>query len=247
MEPQVQLDQPGHIGHHAGREAERRQPGPGHLRALHLVVVEGHPPAWQLAAGLGLADVMQQRGQPEPQVALQAVPALQGDGLVEHGQRVLVDILVPEMLVLLEAQRRHLREHLVGHPGVDQKRDALGWPAVQGRLHELGQLGRYSLHGHLRRPHQRGQLGHGLAQLRRDRETELGDEPGRAQHPQRIITERILRPGRRAQQAALQVTQAPERVDELMPGQPRRHRVDGEIAAGQVVGERGAVRDLRLA
>jgi len=247
VEPQVQLNQPGHVGHDTGREAKRGQPGPGHLRAFHLVVVERHPPARQPAARLGLPDVVQQRSQPQPEVLLQVISLLQGDGPVEHGQRVLVDVLVPVVLVLLEAQLRHLGEHLVGYAGVDQERDALRRPALQGRQHELGQLGRYPFHRDLGRPHQRGQLGHGLAQLRRDREAELGDEPGRAQHPQRIIAERVLRAAWRAQQTALQVSEAAERVHELMPGQPRGHRVHGEVPAGQVVGERLAVGDLGLA
>ena len=48
-----------------------------------------------------------------------------------------------------------------------------------------------------------------------DRHAEGGDEPGGAQHPQRVVGEGLRRGGRRAQQAAGEVDQAAEGVGEL--------------------------------
>jgi len=102
-------------------------------------MVERHPAVRQQAAGLRLADVVQQRGQPEPQVGFQPVSGLQGDGLLQHGQRVLVDVLVPEMLIHFEPEPGNLGQHLIGHPGVHQQRDP-AHRAVARCEHELGEL-----------------------------------------------------------------------------------------------------------
>ena len=98
----MQLDQLGHVGHHLLGEPERGQPLPGHLGPDHFVMVEGDPAVRQLGAGLRFADVVQERGQSQHQVAGQSVPLFQLDGLAQHGERVLVDVLVPEVLVGLE-------------------------------------------------------------------------------------------------------------------------------------------------
>ena len=45
----------------------------------------------------------------------------EGDRLFEHGQRVLVDILVAMVLVALETQRRKLRQDQVSQTRVDQQ------------------------------------------------------------------------------------------------------------------------------
>ncbi len=68
VEPQVQLDQPGHVLDDVLREPQGPQPGPGQLRPDHLVVVERHPAAGLEAPGLRLADVVHQRGQPQHQI-----------------------------------------------------------------------------------------------------------------------------------------------------------------------------------
>jgi len=86
VEPQVQPDQGGHVGDHPGGEAQRFEPGAGHLLAHDLMVVEGHPAVRQQRTGLRLADVVQQRGEPDHQIAVQAVPVLQPDGLLQHGE-----------------------------------------------------------------------------------------------------------------------------------------------------------------
>ena len=48
-------------------------------------------------------------------------PRLQVDGLLEHGQAVLVHVLVPVVLVPLQPQRRQLGQDPVGQPGVHQQ------------------------------------------------------------------------------------------------------------------------------
>ena len=51
-------------------------------------------------------------------------PVLEVDRLLEHGQRVLVDVLVPVVLVALERERRQLGQHALGQPGLDQQGQA---------------------------------------------------------------------------------------------------------------------------
>jgi len=244
VEPQVEGDQRGHVVHHAGGEAQLAEPGPGHRGAHHLVMVERHPPVRQQAAGLRLADVVQQRGQPEPQVGFQPVSGLQGDGLLQHGQRVLVDVLVPEMLIGLEPEPGNLGQYLIGHPGVHQQGDSSHRAAARCE-HELGEFVPDPFGRHYRQPG--GESRHRLAHVGRHREIELCGEPGGAQYPQRVVGERILRPARRAQHLVPQVGQPPEWVGQFQRGQPGGHRVDGEVAPRQVVVQRSPVVHLGLA
>ena len=67
-------------------------------------------------------------------------------------------------------------------------------------------------------------------ELRHRLQPEAGDEPRRAQHPQRVVGERDGRRLRGAQPALDQVDRAVERIDEHGVGQPQRHRVDREVA-----------------
>ena len=237
-------DQGGHVVGHAGGEAQLAEPGPGHRGTHHLMVVERHPAVRQQAAGLRLADVVQQRGQPEPQIGLQPVPGFQGDGLVQHGQRVLVDVLVPEMLVDLEPEPGNLGQHLIGHPGVHQQFDP-AHRAVARCEHELGELVRDPFGRYHRQP--RSQRRDRVAHLGGHREAELRGETGGAQHPQRVVGERVLRLPRRAQHLVPQVGKPAERVGQLQRWQPRGHCVDGEVTPGQVFGQRGPILHVRLA
>ena len=216
-----------------------RHPRLGQLGADHLVVVEGDPPVGLEAAGPRLADVVQQRGEPQHQVG---PVGLQVDGLLQHGQRVLVDVLVPVVLVALQPQRRQLGQHPVGQTGVDQQPQSLA--RVVGQQ-QLVQLVADPLGGDDRDPvrHRR----HRRHDLRRHLEVELGGEPGRAHHPQRVVGERRLRGARGAQHPAGQVGQAAVRVDEVGTGQRHRHRVHREVPADQVLLDGVAVGDLRLA
>ena len=67
-------------------------------------------------------------------------PGLEVDGLLEHGERVLVDVLVAVVLVALEAQRRQLGQHQLGQPGVDEQRQA------QARVRRADQLDQLVAH-----------------------------------------------------------------------------------------------------
>ena len=176
--------------------------------------MERDPAARQQRPGLRLADVVQQRGQPQPQIPLQAVARLQLDRLVEHGQRVPVDVLVPMVLVDLEAELRHLGQEVVGRPGPDQQVEPADGPpgraASSSLVNSAGDpLGRDDL-----KPGR--ELGHRRGDFRRRLEPELGHEPGGPQDPQRIVVEGVLRRARGAQQRVPQVSQAAERVDQLM-------------------------------
>ena len=113
---------------------QRRQPLAGELRADHLVVVEGDPPAGLVPPGAGLADVVQQRGQPQHQV--RAV-LLEPDRPLEHLQGVLVDVLVLVVLVDLEPQGGQLGQHLGGQAGVDQQLQAAARVRAEQQLGQL--------------------------------------------------------------------------------------------------------------
>ena len=154
---------------------------------------------------------------------------------------MLVDVLVPHVLVGLQPQAGHLRQHHVGHAGVHQQLDpAPGTPGT-GRQHELGQLVPDPLGGDHLQPG--GQLAHGRGGVRGHREPQLRGEPGGAHDPQRVVAERFLRAPRRAQHLAAQVPQAAERVDQVERGQPGGHGVHGEVPAAQVRLQGRAVAD----
>jgi hypothetical protein len=201
------------------------------------VVVEGDPAVGQLGPRLRLADVMQQGGQPQHQVAVQPVPVLQPDGLPQHGERVLIDVLVPEVLIGLEPQLRHLGQHPAGHAGLHQQVDAAG---RVGGQHQLGQLIGDPLDRHVFEQLPRVPA-HGLAHVIGHGEAQLGGEPGCAQDAQCVVGERFVRRSGRPQHLLLQRGQAAERIDQLMPGQPGGHRVHGEVPPPQVPLERRAV------
>lgn len=44
-------------------------------------------------------------------------PILQVNGLIQHGQGVLIDVLVPVVLVALHAQRGQFGQHVISEPG----------------------------------------------------------------------------------------------------------------------------------
>ncbi len=205
------------------------------------MVVEGHPAVRELGAGLRLADIVQQRCQPDHQVGLQAVTLLQFDRLLQHGQRVLVHVLVPHVLIGFQPQPGHLGQDHIRHPGVHHQLDPADRVPGVRREQQLLQLIADPLRGHDRQP--RGQLPHGRGHFRGHGEAELRGEPGRAHHPQRVVGEGLLGAPWRAQQLVPQVTQAAERVHEFQGRQPGRHRVHAEVPPPQVGLQGGAVLD----
>ncbi len=169
-------------------------------------------------------------------------PRLQVDRLLEHLQRVLVDVLVPMVLVALQGQRRQLRQHDGGEAGIDEQGQPE--PGVR-RAHQLDQLVAHPLRGDDLDP--LGHVAHRADHRVVDGEAELRREPGGPHHPQRVVGERVLRPARCLDHAVGEVDHAAVRVFEVSARHPHRHRVDGEVPAAQVAGERVAEVDDRLA
>ena len=227
VEAQMQLGQPGDRLDRVPVEPERLEPPRDQLRADDLVVVEAHAAVLLEPSRRGFADVVQQRRESQHQIRARhraGRPGLQVDRLLEHRERVLVDVLVPVVLVDLEPQRGQLGEHVVGETGVDEDLESAPRSA---RDHQLDQLVAYALGRH-----DRDALGHLLdrgARVRVEREPELRDEPRRPHHAQRIVVERLARGHRRAQRPPCEVGEPVERVHERQPGQAHGHRVHGEV------------------
>ena len=175
----MQLDEPGHVGRDVVREAQRPHPGRRQLRADDLVVVEGDSAVRLEPPGLGLAHVVHERGEPQHEVGVGPRP-LQVDGLLEHGQGVLVDVLVAMVLVDLEGQPGQLGQDVIGEPGLDQQGETA---SRLRRAHQLDQLVADALGRH-----DRDASGH-LA----DRCHDVGVD---------VETQRTPRTGRRAASAA---------------------------------------------
>ena len=245
VEAQVQLDQPGDVLDGLLVEPQRPQTLGRHPRADELVVVEAHPATGLEATRRRLADVVEQRGQPQHQVGPRhrAVRAgLQRDGLVEDDEGVLVDVLVPAVLVDGALQLVDLGQHDGRHPGVDHELDPTARALAEDEPLELGAdpLGGDDLQPVGHRRHRRHDVGV-------DVEAQLGAEARRPHDAQRVVVEGLLRVGGGAQHTGVEVLQPAERVDEGERGEPHRHRVDAEVAAGQVALEGVAVGDHRLA
>ena len=152
--------------------------------------------------------------------------------VLDDGDRVRQHVLVAMDRVVLESHRRQLRQELVGETGVDQEPQSGRRVVDDHQLVELvaDALGRHDLescrHGR-----------DGIDELGGRVELVPGDEPGRAQHAQRVVAEADLGPERGAQRRVAEVGRAVERVDERrrrIVGQLERHRVDGEVATGQI-------------
>ena len=247
VEAQVQLHQAGHLLGGVLVEGQRPHPLGGQLRADGLVEAEGDHTAGLEAAGGGLAHVVHQCGQAQHQVGPLAGPvgagrALQVDRLVEHRQGVLVDVLVVMVLVPLQLQGGQLRQHMGGQPQLGHQLQAAAGVGAQQELHQLlpdpfgGDDG--------------DALGELLDRVGRavlDPEPELGDEAHRPHHPQRVVGEGLPRADGGAQHRAGQVREPVEGIDQLQGGQPHRHRVDGEVAAGEVADQGVPVGDLGFA
>ena len=72
-----------------------------------------------------LADVMQQCGKPQNRIRTghRLMRGLEINRLLEHDQRVLVNILVTVMLVFLQAKQGQLGQHVRSQTGVNQQRE----------------------------------------------------------------------------------------------------------------------------
>ena len=147
VEPQVQLDELGHLVDEVVAVAERTHALAYELGADDVVVVERDRATLDEAPSLGLADVVQQRREPDDEVGRALEATLERDRLLQHGQRVLVDVLVAMVLVALEDQRRQLGQHLRRQPGLDQQPQTRHGIAADQQLVELVAyaLGRHDL------------------------------------------------------------------------------------------------------
>ncbi len=126
-EPQVKLDKPRDVGGGLLIEPQRFESLDGQFGADHVVMVERHRAARFEPARLGLANVVQQRSQAKRHIGRGGGVALmlQFNGLRQHRQAVLINVLVVVVLIDLEAERRYFGKHAVGYPRAYQKANAL--------------------------------------------------------------------------------------------------------------------------
>ena len=246
-EPQVVQRERGDVVGQPLRAAQPPQHVARELGALGVMADERHPPVGAPALGGGLGRVVQEGGEAHAAAAGQLVgqrlgeqlahrvrvlPQLRrarleaGDGL-EHLERVAVDVAVVEDVLLDAAQRPQLREHdgdqaevvhqlepghrpLAGHHALELLEDGLGGDARQ----------------------RRGVLAHGRGRGGLERELELGRQPRRPQRPQRVRGQRLG--AHHPQPPRLEIGATAVRVDEVAAAQRLGHRVDGEVACGEV-------------
>ena len=208
-----------------------------------------------------LADVVHQRREPDTRSGAAAgQPVLEVDRLLEHRERVLVDVLVPVVLVALERAGSAARaaRSAASPVSTSSVRPRRGCGAVisftsSSRTRSAEMMSIRSRHAGHRRDH-----------LGRDLEAELRGEPGRAHHPQRVVGE-ASPPGCPACAAArwARSTTPPYGSSTIRSGsataialtvKSRRPRspvegvaeVDGRLAGGRVVRLGPVGRDLDL-
>ena len=228
----MEVDQLAHRVHVIVGVAQGLHALAGHAGAHHLVVVERHP-AVDEGPRPGLADVVEQGGQPQE--------AVRGR-LVHHGQGVGQHVLVAVDGVLLEGQAWQLGQELLGQAGADHEPQGHRRHRHHHDLVELvaDPLGRHDGQAPVTGPH-------GVDQSLVGLEAEPGREPGRPQHAQGVVGKGDLRIQRRPQPPGGQVGQAAEGVDQLEVGKTQGHGVDGEVPADEVVLDAVAEGHLGLA
>ena len=136
------------------------------------------------------------------------------------------------MLVPLQPELGHLGQDLFRDPRIHKHGYSAHRPVGAGRAEQLGQLAADPFRRHHRQPAAIAVIA--ACTLGFHRKAELCGEPRGAEHPQRVVVERVFRPSRCAQHLGPQVTHAAERIDELQRRQQRRDGIDGEVAPGQV-------------
>ena len=242
MKAQVQVDQLGDVVDHLLGVLQGPHPLTDHLGADHLVVMKTHPAVGLVAARCRLADVMQQRRPAQHEIG---TGVLQGDRLPQHGQGMLVDVLVLVMFVDGHPHPADLGQHHLTEPCPHHQLDACHRVGAEQHLVQFdcdpldGDPGQLRCHRY-----------DGLLHPVGYPEPQLRDEPGGTQHPQRIVTEGHGGFGRGVQNAVADRRQPAQRVLELPragSGDPHRHRVGGEVAAHQILGEAVAETHLGIA
>ena len=220
----------------------------GQLRARRVVAHERHPAVGQHVARLRLGGVVQERGPAHRLPARELVRraarraardlvveargdriALQQRDRVEHLERVVVDVEVVEVALLDPAQRAQLGQHDRGQPVRVHQR-----PARAGRRRRRStRLSSANTRSAATRSIP-GALADAAAPGRRvDLEVELDRDPDRPQAAQRVLLRApaalTIRTSRRSRSAAPAV-----RVDQLAAAERLGHRVDREVALGEV-------------
>ena len=182
----------------------------------------------------GLADVVEQPREPEHRVGLQPL---------DDRERVPEHVLVPMHRVLLELQRRQLGQELVRQPRLDQQ----GEPgAGRSRDEQLVELVADPLRRH---DPQAFRASRAIASTTRGAGVTPSWATNRAARSIRSGSSVNAISGSSGVSRRLrrQVLHPFERIDELTVGQPHRHRVDREVAAGEVGLDVLRERDRRLA
>ena len=133
MQAQVQVHELADLRDRVGWVPQRPEARLGHLGPHHLMVVERHALGGELP-GPRLADVVQEGGEAQHQVR---TLRLQGDGVVEDGERVGEDVLVPVDGVLLQPQQRQLGDELGRQPDLGRQRQCGGRRPPEEQLGEL--------------------------------------------------------------------------------------------------------------
>ncbi len=186
---------------------------------------------------------MEERGETEDEIRSLArvAGALVVDGLVEHLEGVLVDILVAVVLVRLQLHRRQLGEHVVREAALDEQIEARA--RLRG-AQQLGELVAHALDRDVEDP--RGHVADGGERGIVEAEAELGGEADGAHHAERVVAERDLGGHGRAQHLGEEVVDAAGRIHQHHLRQAHGQRVHREVAAHEVLLERRAELDLGL-
>src|ERR687892_132735 len=131
--------------------------------------------------------------------------------------------------VLLQPERRQLGQEHIGQPGLYDQRKRRFDLLTQEQLRELllDPLGRHDAETLLHPPDRLDDVSLGDNLQRRD-------EPGRPEHPKRIVGEGDLRLQWRAEDLVAEIVEAPKRGDELLVGKAERHGIDREVPTRQV-------------
>ncbi|MCY1219437.1 hypothetical protein D9M72_314110 [compost metagenome] len=209
----MELDEPCHCLDGVVVEAEGLHPFLGQFGTHHVVVAEAHRAARFKTARSRLADVVHEGRKPQHKIGAGHCAVgicLQGSGLLQHLEGVLVDILVPVVFVRLQAQGGHFRQDEFGQAGVHEEVDA---HAGVGSADELHQFLADTLRGNDADPFRH--LRHCVLDVPADRHAELGGKAGRPHHAQGVIGKGRLRCTGRGQHGGVEVAHTAEGVDQF--------------------------------
>jgi hypothetical protein len=174
VEPEVQRHQLGDGLDVVVRVPQRLQPLAGHPRAHRVVVVERGALAGLEPPGAGLADVVEQRGQPgDAEVERRVVQVRRRFGsahVLDDREGVGEHVLVTVDRIVLESHRGQLGQELLGEAGVDEEPQAGGGVVDRDELVELvaDAFGRHDLEPRCQLAHGGDEAVLGLHLVRRD-------------------------------------------------------------------------------